>query len=165
MNKLRDLYDEYQNDRIKRIGIENFRGRVVADFGSGVGCFLDAVYGFCEKTIAIEPAKYVHNELGKKHQVFSYGKELVDNGTMVDIATSFEVIEHVEDPIGYLSDVYRTLKDGSVFYLTTPNYDDILNDLAKDHFDPFYYRTEHIYYFCKKGLEYIYKKAGLQKLI
>lgn len=31
------LHDWQQNDRIHRIGIENFRNKVVADFGSG-GC-------------------------------------------------------------------------------------------------------------------------------
>jgi hypothetical protein len=46
----------------------------------------------------------------------------------------------------------------------TPNYDDILNDAAKDEFDKFNYRTAHYYYFCKESIANILELVGFKKL-
>ena len=39
----------------------------------------------------------------------------------VDVAYSFMVMEHVQDPDGFLKELYRVLKPGGVFVFATPN--------------------------------------------
>lgn len=38
-----------------------------------------------------------------------------------DAVVSFQVIEHIQDDINYISEIYRVLKGNGVFILTTPN--------------------------------------------
>ena len=50
--------------------MHNCRNKTVADFGAGGGAFLNALQGFADKTIAIEPTQIWHEQMSKKHQVF-----------------------------------------------------------------------------------------------
>ena len=78
LDNFRYAHDELWNNKIQRIGIHNCRNKVVADFGAGGGSFLDALQGFAQKTIAIEPARHWHKEIKKKivyfHTAKSYQK-------------------------------------------------------------------------------------------
>ena len=49
------MHDHEQNERLHRIGVENFRGKTVLDFGCGGGSFLDCIKGLAAKTIALNP--------------------------------------------------------------------------------------------------------------
>ena len=157
------LHDWQQNDRIHRIGIENFRNKVVADFGSGGCSFLDSVYGFASETIAIEPAVFFHNSIKKRHRVFSYGNELIEQRIEVDIATSFDVIEHVSQPVEFLQDIYKSLKPGGKVVISTDNFDNILNDLVPERYCQFNFRTAHLYYFNKDSMKYLMDMVGFKK--
>jgi len=46
-------------------------------------------------------------------------RELMDNS--YDSVVSFQVIEHIEDDLLYLKEIYRVLKPGGVALITTPN--------------------------------------------
>ena len=46
-------------------------------------------------------------------------KGIADNS--VDTVISFQVIEHIEDDLGFLKEINRVLKPGGCAYLTTPN--------------------------------------------
>jgi 2-polyprenyl-3-methyl-5-hydroxy-6-metoxy-1,4-benzoquinol methylase len=160
----RTAHDELWNHKLHRIGIHNCRNKSIADFGAGGGSFLDALQGFAKKTIAIEPTQHWHEEMSNKHRVFSYGKELVATGIKVDIGVSFDVIEHVPDPQTYLREIHDSLiKTGKIF-LMTPNSKEILFDLAKENFEPFYFRTAHSYYFCEDSIKFLLKRVGFKKL-
>jgi len=155
--------DTIDTDKITRIGLKNLRDNIVADFGAAAGTFLQAVNHISKFTIAIEPTNYFHENLNKNNKyVFSYGDELVKNNIKIDIATSFDVIEHVSSPIAYLSEIFKSLNDGGKLYLKTPNFNDILHELLSDSFDSFNYRTAHIFYFDKLSIEYILKEAGFK---
>ena len=154
------LHDALETDKLALIGIHNFRDKIVADFGSGGGSFLDACNGIAAQTIAIEPSNFFHQHLSQKHKVFSYGSDLVKSGTKIDIATSFDVVEHVPDPLAYLEDIYKTLKSECVFYLMTPNFDEVLRDLIPEEFQQFDYRTAHLFYFNARSITFALKKAG-----
>lgn len=156
------LHDENNNENICKIGLHNLRDKRVADFGAAAGTFLDVISSVCKQTYAIEPAKFFHEQLSKKHKVFSFGKDFVSSNEKVDVATSFDVIEHLEDPLEFLKEIYAALNDGGKLYLMTPNYNDILNDIAKDEFDKFNYRTAHYFYFCKESITNILKLAGFK---
>ena len=38
-----------------------------------------------------------------------------------EVVTAFQFIEHIEDRLGFIKDVYRVLKPGGTFICTTPN--------------------------------------------
>ena len=162
VNTYHKLHDESENDKVYKIGIDNLRNKKVADFGTGGGTFLDVASAVAKKTFAIEPASFFHSNLKLKHKVFSYGSELVNSGEKIDIATSFDVLEHVENPLEFLKEIYSSLAKDGVMYLMTPNSNEILNDIPIEEFKKFNYRTAHYYYFCESSIERLLKLAGFK---
>ena len=154
------IHDKNETEKINKISLDRLRNKKVADFGSGGGTFLNVAHSVAKATYAIEPTTFFHHELSLKHKVFSYGSELLNSGIKVDIATSFDVLEHVENPKEYLKEIYSSLVKGGSMYLMTPNYNEILNDFSIKEFDEFNFRTAHYYYFCEKSIESILISAG-----
>ena len=152
-------YDDDQPPRIERIGISNLRGKVIGDFGCGGGSFLDLVRGVAKQTIAIEPFQDYHSSLVERgHRVFQWGREVPES--MLGLAVSFDVIEHVEDPIAFLKEIYSALKPGGVAYIATPNRNEILMQLHAERYTSFYYRTAHLWYFDAGSLAWAARQAG-----
>lgn len=152
-------YDSAQPQRLELIGAGNLRGRVVGDFGAGGGAFLDAAHGLAKTTVAVEPFAGYHASLRERgHSVCASGEEVPPHS--LDVATSFAVIEHVENPIAFLRDMQRALKPGGVAYIATPNRREILMQLAPDRYAPFWYRTAHLWYFDARSLVRAAETAG-----
>lgn len=143
-----------------------FRNKVVADVGCGAGSFIDHISGVTSNIIAIEPTQMYHKSLSDRgYKVFSYantvGSEFINE---VDIIVSFQVIEHVEDPINFLRDLYKLLKKGGKIIIATPNHNDILLKLIPEEFNSFYYRRVHRWYFDEKSLSYSLERSGFKNL-
>lgn len=158
--------DKEQLDNIEVIGFENLRGKTIADVGCGAGSFLDVVRGFTKEQIAIEPYLDYQSALSNKgYRVFDFAQN-VDNIYMrkVDIVTSFAVIEHVEDPKQFLSDMKRLVADGGYILISTPNSDDWMLDLLPETYKSFFYRYVHNWYFNKKSLEYLANELNFKKI-
>lgn len=161
-----DFYKEYDaldTNKISKIGLQNLRNKKVADFGTAAGTFLEAICNIAKTTIAIEPSQHFHKNLQKTNKyVFSYGKDLVQNGIKIDIATSFDVIEHVDYPIVYLKEIYDSLDENGILYLKTPNFNDILQKLLPKTFEAFNYRTAHLFYFNENSMKFALEKSGFK---
>lgn len=159
-------HDAEQVYNIDVIGLENLRDIKIADIGCGAGSFLDSVKGFTRDPVAVEPYVDYQNILTKKgYRVYDYTKNIDSDlvGTF-DIVTAFAVIEHVEDPLSFLSDLKDiTSKDGYVL-ISTPNTDDWLLNLLGDEYKSFYYRYVHQWYFNASSLTFISKKLGFKKI-
>ena len=165
--KIRDLqsrYDNEQNDRISRIGVDNLRGKVVADIGCGAGLFLDCIIGIAKKTIAVEPSKNYRKYLREKgHHAYAYLKNL-NTDEKIDVVTSFDVIEHIEDISGFLKSIYSKLDKMGMFYLSMPQHNDIVRKLCPEKYESFFYQTAHLNYFNEKSIKIALKNAGFKKM-
>tara|TARA_B100001094_G_scaffold274997_1_gene282299 strand:- start:776 stop:1663 length:888 start_codon:yes stop_codon:yes gene_type:complete len=156
------LHDHEQNERLVRIGVENFRNKIVLDFGCGGGSFLDCIKGLCQKTIGIEPCRNFHQDLKSRgHEIFSYAEEALEKyAGRIDILISFGVIEHTDDPLSYLKVGKSLLSDDGTLFLETDNYDDFLMKLDLHEFKQFFYRTAHNWYFDSRSMENALASAG-----
>lgn len=125
-NKIRDsksLVDDFK----KRVGDPS--GKKVLDAGCGNGGISIAfsLAGALAYGVEIERELY---EISKDHAT-SYNTSpefyLYDGNTLpfadnfFDYAVSASVLEHTDDPILYLSEIFRTLKFGGALYLGFPN--------------------------------------------
>jgi 2-polyprenyl-3-methyl-5-hydroxy-6-metoxy-1,4-benzoquinol methylase len=143
--------------------LQFFRDILVADIGCGGGIFLDAIYGFAQKTIGIEPNDVLREQLTKKgHECFSSVEEYTKTGEKVDIAVSFNVIEHVDEPLEFIRSMKSIVKHNGKLIFTTPNADDFLVHHGPVEYKAHFYRKVHGWYFCKESLETLMKLAGFE---
>lgn len=158
------IHDKDQYTKLSFIDLSKLRGKRIIDIGSGAGSFLDLVKGYTSETYAIEPARFYHDALaGKGHKVFdSVDQILPELENSFDYVVSFSVIEHVEDPLQFMEQAVKLLKDNGQMIFSTPNAEDILLKLLPNEYTAFFYRVVHKWYFNKASLTFISKKTGLK---
>ena len=159
------LHDAEQARNIGLTGTGRFRGKVVMDVGCGAGSFLDAVQGSAGRVVAIEPSGEFQDELRRKgFQTFAYPRDAhAEWAGKVDVAVCFSVIEHVEDPVGFLRSIRALLGPGGTCLLTTPNAGDLLLEALPEAYPSFFYRKVHLWYFDQTSLQRAFAEAGFAR--
>jgi 2-polyprenyl-3-methyl-5-hydroxy-6-metoxy-1,4-benzoquinol methylase len=156
---------------VKRYGqlldqFEKYRktGKIL-DVGCGIGLFLTSakerdwkVYGteFTDKAIEICKAKGINMHQGRLDPTWFAQNEF-------DIITSFEVLEHINNPLEEMSNIHTILRPGGLFYFTTPNFNAIARYYLKSNYNVICY-PDHLCYYTKKTINYLMKKSGFRKL-
>jgi 2-polyprenyl-3-methyl-5-hydroxy-6-metoxy-1,4-benzoquinol methylase len=146
------LLDEFERYR---------KSNRILDVGCGAGFFLDQakkrgweVYGTEYSTRAVEVCKA--KGINMKEGVLQ--RKNFDEADF-DVITSFEVIEHINNPIKEVDEIYAILRKGGLFYCTTPNFNSLLRFYLKDDYNIISY-PEHLCYFTNQTLHKVLKKAG-----
>ncbi|MDX2172642.1 MAG: class I SAM-dependent methyltransferase [Bacteroidota bacterium] len=80
-----------------------------------------------------------------------------------DIITSFEVIEHINNPHKELKLIYDLLRIGGLFYCTTPNFNSLMRYYLKDKYNIIEY-PEHLSYYTKSTLNKVVNENGLKPI-
>ncbi len=160
ISDINEVEDPNLVEKISNLPISSLKGKVVADYGAANGNFIDIAKSVASKTIAIEPSKAAQQVLSKKHQVYGMSDALKKDGVAIDIATAFDVIEHVDDPMLFIGDIYDSLVDNGRLVLTTPNYFDVNRRFHQVTYDQFDFRTAHLYYFSEHSIMYLLRKKG-----
>ncbi len=153
--RYRELLDEFEPFR---------KTNKILDMGCGTGFFLEEakakgweVYGteLSESAIKICEAK------GITMQKISLSGGIFNDG-MFDVITSFEVVEHINNPFEMVKDMYKILRKGGLVYLTTPNFNAVERYILKSKYSIIEY-PEHLIYFTAKTLNYLFTKNGLRR--
>ena len=154
--------DALQKFAFDVLATHDLRGRTIADVGCAGGSFLDHVSGLAGRKVAIEPsAIYTKSLIERGFDVFSYAPDAAAQfAGQVDLAVSFQVIEHVQNPRAFLADVKVLLAPNGRFVISTPNRRDILMELLPDRFPEFFYRVVHRWYFDADSLAKCASLAG-----
>ena len=171
-----DFYDGYGRDdylsplTIKRYHelldeFEKYRKHnKILDVGCGIGYFLEVaqergweVYGteYTDKAVEICEKKGIQVEQGKLNP------EDFDIESF-DIITSFEVLEHINNPIEEINNFYSLLRKGGLVYLTTPNFNSLLRYRLKEAYNVITY-PEHLSYYTPKTINKLFKSIGFRK--
>lgn len=160
------LHDCEVLPKLKFTGTDIYRHKIVADIGCGGGSFLDFLSGVAETTIAVEPSEIYRYALEKRgHRCYEYTRQaLADFGDAADVATSFDVIEHVDEPLSFLKDIYALLKSGGKMILGTPTDYPILRTLVGKPFERFIFNANHLWVFSVKSLDCLVRQAGFREI-
>lgn len=135
------------------------------DVGTGRGWFLQEakkrgweVYGteFSPEAIARCEKNGINMKVGALNQSMF-------DADFFDVITSFEVIEHINNPNEDLATIFSFLRPKGLFYCTTPNFNSVMRYYLKDKYNVIEY-PEHLTYYTKKTLINTVKKAGFAKL-
>lgn len=161
------LHDREVLEKLQYTGTELFRDVKVADIGCAGGSFLDFVSGPADEIIAIEPSEVYREHLSAKgYQTYAYAEEaLKDYPKGVDVVTSFDVIEHVDNPAEFMKDVYDLLKDGGKAVIGTPSDCPIMRELmGKEYEQKLLFSFQHPWILSKESFAICCKKAGFKKV-
>jgi len=129
----------------------------ILDVGCGIGYFLEVakergwdVYGteYTNEAIQICSSKGINMQKGILSSRNYQNEEF-------DIITSFEVIEHINNPIDELTNFYKVLRKGGLVYLTTPNFNSLLRYRLKSEYNVICY-PEHLSYYTPKTLKKLF---------
>jgi len=99
----------------------------VMDLGFGEGYGASLLAEKCRQIVGVDVAEqvveYANNKYAKKNCRFvKYdGRLLPFEARSFDIVVSFQVIEHIDDELAFVSEIHRVLKTGGRLILTTPN--------------------------------------------
>jgi 2-polyprenyl-3-methyl-5-hydroxy-6-metoxy-1,4-benzoquinol methylase len=152
-------------EKLRLIGAEHLRDRVVADIGCGAGSFLDLARGVASATLGIEPTRAYHDTLrARGHEAFSYVDHVADGWAgRVDLAVCFSVVEHVRDPVSLLAGIRRLLTPKGRLVLSTPNARDWLLEVLPRDYGAFFHRLVHQWYFDAASIEQLALRAGFSR--
>ena len=160
------LHDTESLAKLSYTGTSVYRDAVVADIGCGCGAFLDYISGVAKMIVAIEPTESYQDVLQRKgFNTFSYASEALGQfREKVDVVTSFDVIEHVEEPKAFLMDIYRLLSTGGKAFIGTPTETPIMRKLlGEDYEKKLLFSTQHLWIFSKTNLTMMAVEAGFAK--
>jgi 2-polyprenyl-3-methyl-5-hydroxy-6-metoxy-1,4-benzoquinol methylase len=76
-----------------------------------------------------------------------------------DIITSFEVIEHINNPKEEVSTIHSLMRKGGLFYCTTPNFNSLMRYYLKTNYNVITY-PEHLSYYTKRTLDKLMNEQG-----
>ncbi|MEQ8478568.1 class I SAM-dependent methyltransferase [Fulvivirga sp.] len=140
------------------------RTNKIIDVGCGTGHFLVEakkrgweVYGteYSEQAVRLCEGKGI-----KMHRGILNQQSI--NISDFDIVTSFEVIEHINNPQSELPNIHSLLRKGGLFYCTTPNFNALERYLTKENYSVINY-PEHLSYYTKRSLHIALKRNGFKQ--
>ena len=110
---------------------------------------------FTSKAIDICLDKGINMEKGKLSP-FNY-----EPGSF-DIVTSFEVLEHINNPLEEVRNINSVLRKGGLFYFTTPNFNAVERLILRDKYNVITY-PEHLCYYTKKTVDHLLSNNGFRR--
>jgi len=160
------IHDKEQVRNLQITGTSIFRDRIVADIGCGAGSFLDSIKGYVRRAIAIEPSMLFRRSLEKRGYItYPYITDALSvYENKVDIAVSFSVLEHIDNPLLFLKQIRNILSSTGKLIISTPNADDILLQVLPDVYPQFFYRKAHLWYFNSISLKKVLELAGYKEI-
>jgi 2-polyprenyl-3-methyl-5-hydroxy-6-metoxy-1,4-benzoquinol methylase len=174
-DELNEVYEGYgRNDYLSDLTIQAYervldsfepyrKTNKLIDVGCGIGYFLEVakkrgweVYGteFTEEAVKMCESKGASMKLGplntKDYEAGSF-----------DIITSFEVVEHINNPREELSSFNKILRKGGLVYCTTPNFNAVERFQLGASWNVLTY-PEHLSYYTPKTLKGVFKETGFK---
>jgi 2-polyprenyl-3-methyl-5-hydroxy-6-metoxy-1,4-benzoquinol methylase len=153
-----------ENERVRRLELDK---PLVVDVGAGAGVFLTELLEAVPeaRAVAVEPGKDLAAQ-ARAHGLRVVERPVELSGELegeADIVTSFEVIEHVHDPLAFVRAVARLAKPGGQILVTGLNGDgfdvQVLWSEAKAVSPP-----HHLNFLSVAGLESLFQRAGLTSI-
>ncbi|MGD1874125.1 MAG: methyltransferase domain-containing protein [Mastigocoleus sp.] len=139
------------NKYIKR-EIKNIAGSkkyILADIGSGKSPYYQILSEISSKYVAVDMKDNLpENETRSIEQVYGVAEEIPLENSTIDIVLCNQVLEHVNDPIKSVDEIYRILKPGGKFIGSLPH-------VSPVHLEPYDFRR-----YTDLGLKKLLDSAG-----
>jgi 2-polyprenyl-3-methyl-5-hydroxy-6-metoxy-1,4-benzoquinol methylase len=129
-----------------------------------VGLFLDEARKAGWDVTGIEPSRWAAESARARGLKVFNGTldEFISKGGAFDAVVSWDVWEHLEDPLAALERAHELLKPGGLFVFTTVNLGGIGRKLFRGRW-PWFMRM-HLHYFTRESLTRMVRSAGFEVL-
>ena len=136
--------------------------------------FLDVAQKRGWEAIGVEPS---HDDSVYARQVFELDvftgtlEEAEFPANQFDVATMWDVVEHLNNPSSTVDEIFRVLKPGGLIYVLTPNHDSLITlfshlayklTLHRFPLERLLYPPVHLYYFTPKTLSGLLHRTGFE---
>lgn len=140
------------------LGLKNFKGLKISDFGAGRGDMLMALSELGADVYGIEPfgCDYLKN---KGFKVFKSLDE-IPNGFLFDGIICTDVIEHLVSPVDTMRELFKFLNESGWFYMSTPNPSSLNARFFKSHWREFR-NPSHVCFLTSVSSEVLFSKLGV----
>ena len=125
------------------------------DIGSGSGAYVDYSRSRGVEAYGCEMAQY-HCQKSMEHIYKGCFEDLNFPTDYFDSITCHDVLEHVLDPILFLKEAFRVVRQEGKIFLDFPRFH---HEAGKHH-----WKKEHIWYFTKEQLTKIFKETGFEEI-
>lgn len=142
-------------------------GRRLLDVGCSCGFFLETAlrhgfdpYGieFSAKAIgAAAESVRPRITLGDAEQLLSRAEE------PYDVVAAFDILEHMRDPLAFVTTLRRLLRPGGLLVLTTPDTDHILRRIMGCRW-PMLQAYQHLFLFSRRAMRLLLEEAGFAEI-
>lgn len=159
---------ETNQDHVKRrlLYLKPFikAGVKVLEIGCSSGFMLDALSELGADCVGIEPSgEFLHFLKGKGYRAYESLDVFMSENPheKFDLVLHFFVLEHIGNPIEFLTLNIACLQKGGAVIAEIPSATDALTSLYKiEAFERFYWTVAHQYYFTPQSLAYLLDKIG-----
>ena len=133
----------------------------VLDFGAGLGYFLETAQKK-EPRLAVfaNEVSDTAQKILKKKNIRIHQFDGSHSEEKFDIIVSFDVFEHLDEPIKQLKELGQILKKGGSMFIGVPNFGDIYNDIFET-YETWFYHHEHLHYFHECSIKKMAQRCGL----
>lgn len=145
---------------LNQLGVESFMSKTVLDFGCGPGGFLCSVREIAKQVVGVEVDKRLADRAQSESGAVIYLElDHVPRDLKYDTVVSFDVFEHLNDPVDYLLRLSDLLSPDGEIIVGVPNFYDVIKEVEPEYLRHFFHH-EHIWYFCRDSLDYVAQKSG-----
>jgi 2-polyprenyl-3-methyl-5-hydroxy-6-metoxy-1,4-benzoquinol methylase len=150
--------------RIDCLGLASPGPRRLLEIGSSVGLFLEEAGRAGWNAFGVEPSRWAAESARERGLPVFNGtlEEFVPEDGPFDAVVSWDVWEHLEDPVAALRRAYELLRPGGLLIFTTVNLGGLGRKLFRGRW-PWFMRM-HLHYFTRESLIRMVRASGFEVL-
>ena len=138
------------------------------DVGCSVGFFLEVAQdsGFDVQGVELSSQAISMAKESVKNKIFhaDANEHIRNYGAHYDVVTAYDIIEHTQNPTGFLRDLYDALRSGGVVAIATPDTDHFLRYVMGKHWSMLQ-PMQHTFLFSKRSIEAMLTKTGFEDIL
>lgn len=159
-------YVDHQGARVDLLRPWLKPGSRLLEVGCSTGHFLYNVKDMVGEVVGVDYDADAAEHAAKVCGCETFGCDLAETGLPIasfDVVCAMQVLEHVEDPVGFLELVAEYVKPTGIVYVEVPNlHDPLLSVYGVDAYRPFFFHEAHQFYFTAASLSSVAERAGLE---
>jgi 2-polyprenyl-3-methyl-5-hydroxy-6-metoxy-1,4-benzoquinol methylase len=145
---------------VRTLRVRGLTGGRLLEIGCGFGTFLAASAGAFDYRAGTEISAEGRSRAARVADVvYQGGVDVIPDGEKFDLIVAMQVVEHVYEPIRWLTAIRERLRASGSLILATPDAGGLLRKVTGRRW-PSFKIPEHVVYFDERTLSALFSKAG-----